>query len=128
MMPRPSASILIFCGLFITAVGLSVWVGLLIAEQPSSPISKFLLEFGGFNALSNNTEINEYLVFMAEDNPENREGLLTASPSIKFVAKSIIPDVLVVRILEEIPATLTRIRGLEFVRMVFRYEASFGCH
>ena len=120
--------ILAYLALAAGIISLSVWGGVFLAENPSSPVAKFLVKSWGIDNQSRIAAINEYLVFMAEDTPDNRRSLLASSKVISYVGDSLIPDVLVIRINSELPATLKKLRDMEFIRMVFRYDPAFGCH
>lgn len=105
-----------------------VWGGVWIADHPSSSVSKSFLKVAELSQPQADAAVDEFLVFMTEDNTKNRRHLMSVSPTIQFVAESILPRVVVVRIPGELRPTLAAIEELEFVRMVFRYDPRIACH
>lgn len=70
----------------------------------------------------------EYLLFLKNDTPPYRERLFASVPNIDYVAESLFPSVVVVRIRDHIAQTLQSLRQQEGIRLVIKYSLSFGCH
>lgn len=70
----------------------------------------------------------EYLLFLKDDTPPYRKRLFASVPGIDFVAESLFPSVVVVRIRDSIAQTLQLLRQQEGIRLVIKYSPSFGCH
>ena len=114
-------------------VGLAIALSLLgslaffVANSPDN-LMEIFEQAGELLAPVQNTWINDYLVMLTEDTPENRRALQAVSPHLGFVGESVLPEVVVVNIQENQQEVLTKIRNLKFVDMVIRYNPSFGCH
>ncbi len=111
-------------GVFLLIAAVGSW----IVAVPGSPGHEFVSQISALTLPPESAVSDEYLVFLEEDTPANRKRLFAAAANISFVAESLLPDVVVVKIPDRIIATLQTLREQEFVNMVFKYSAALGCH
>lgn len=102
--------------------------GLWIMDNPSSLLYKAFLATAELSLPAEGRESDEFLVFLAEDSQANRAALYATSPNITYVADSLLPRVVVVKIPEQAEQIMAALREHEFVSLVMRYNPSFGCH
>ena len=105
-------------------VGAAIWV----LEHPDTTVARWFRQASSLAVPAENAVNDEYLVFLEEDTPANRQAVLAVSPTLEFVAESFLPNVVVVRIADGAQPIVERIGGLDAVRMVLKYNPSLGCH
>ena len=110
------------------ALLLSVWGMIWIVGHPESTAYEILQKASELTLRPEREDTDEYLVFMGEDTPGNRRQLLASSAHVSYVAESLLPSVIVVRVTDNLIETLDTLRGQDYVRLIFKYNPSFGCH
>lgn len=117
-----------YVGILVALCALIVWGAVWMLDHPDSGAAQFFREASARYIPSDRAGTDDYLVFLADDTSNNRKQLMAVSASMSFVAESLLPDVVVVRIPDRTQTTLKGIQSLDFVRMVFKYTPSIGCH
>ena len=112
----------------LVALLLSVWGIIWIVDHPESTAYEILYKASELTLGPEREDTDEYLVFMSEDTPGNRRQLLASSPHVSYLTESLFPSVFVVRVTDDLNNTLDTLREQDYVRMVFKYNPSFGCH
>ena len=126
---RPSARApWLFFASFALIVLLLLGGVLWMAENPSSMIYKAFIATAELTIPSQRSETDEYLVFLTDDTEANRKRLSEASPLAAYVSDSFLPGVVVVKIPDQVEASLASLNDQEFVKLVMKYNPAFGCH
>ena len=123
-----SLALWVWLGGGLTTLLLVIGLGLWMVENPSSAVYRAFVRIADLSIPGEARETDEFLVFLSEDSKANREALYRASPSVTYVADSILPGVVVVKIPTQLEQTMATLRGYEFVNLVMKYNPSFGCH
>lgn len=127
--PRPGRSgAWLWATIGLAAAALLVWGGLWIVENPSSALYRAFLATAQLTVPAEQAETDEYLVFLSEDSPAHREALNHASPHVSYVADSLLPRVVVVRITADVEGAMAALQQQPYVSLVMKYNPAFGCH